>query len=258
MKKLTLSALALCAVATAMAAKPKVIAHRGYWTTEGSAQNSIAALVKADSVGCYASEFDVWMTADSVLVVTHDAKTPRGLTVETSTLAQLAPERLANGEPIPTLRQYLDKARQLPNLRLVLELKEHNSRALERLAVKRIVEMVAEAGLANRTDYITFSRDAFAGFVAAAPKGTEVYYLTGDYVPEQIARTGGAGVDYHISHFRKDPALTERCHTLGQKVNVWTVDKEPDLLWCIANGVDFITTNQPQLLQRLLSQYPTR
>ena len=45
-------------------AQPKVVAHRGYWTTEGSAQNSIASLQKAAEIGCWGSEFDVWMTAD--------------------------------------------------------------------------------------------------------------------------------------------------------------------------------------------------
>lgn len=42
----------------------QIIAHRGFWKTNGSAQNSIAALMKADSVGCYGSEFDVWLTDD--------------------------------------------------------------------------------------------------------------------------------------------------------------------------------------------------
>ena len=50
----------------------EVICHRGYWDAEGSAQNSIRSLVKADSIGAWGSEFDVWMTADGVLVVNHD------------------------------------------------------------------------------------------------------------------------------------------------------------------------------------------
>ena len=50
----------------------KVIAHRGFWNTPGSAQNSLAALVKADSIGCYGSEFDVWLTADDELMLNHD------------------------------------------------------------------------------------------------------------------------------------------------------------------------------------------
>ena len=45
-------------------AQPKIVAHRGYWDIEGSAQNSVSALIKADSIRCDACEFDVWLTAD--------------------------------------------------------------------------------------------------------------------------------------------------------------------------------------------------
>ena len=51
---------------------PLVVAHRGHWTPEGSAQNSIAAMHGAVSVGAYGTEFDVNLTADSALVVNHD------------------------------------------------------------------------------------------------------------------------------------------------------------------------------------------
>lgn len=51
------SALLFAACGTIQA--QEVIAHRGFWTTDGSAQNSLAALVKADSIHCYGSEFDV-------------------------------------------------------------------------------------------------------------------------------------------------------------------------------------------------------
>ena len=39
-------ACAMCVVALAGSAQTKVIAHRGYWKCEGSAQNSIASLTK--------------------------------------------------------------------------------------------------------------------------------------------------------------------------------------------------------------------
>ncbi len=48
-------------------AQTRVIAHRGFWKTQGSAQNSITSLLKADSIGCYGSEFDVWLTKDNGL-----------------------------------------------------------------------------------------------------------------------------------------------------------------------------------------------
>ena len=58
-------------LALAAAAQPKVVAHRGYWRHAGSAQNSLAAFNKADSIGVYGAEIDVWMTADGRLVVNH-------------------------------------------------------------------------------------------------------------------------------------------------------------------------------------------
>lgn len=54
--------------------KTQIIAHRGYWDTKGSAQNSIASLRKAADAKVYGSECDVHITADSVIIVNHDPK----------------------------------------------------------------------------------------------------------------------------------------------------------------------------------------
>lgn len=54
-------------------AQPKIVAHRGFWRTAGSAQNSLTSLQKSAELGLYGSEFDVWITADGVPVVFHDA-----------------------------------------------------------------------------------------------------------------------------------------------------------------------------------------
>ena len=64
MKKIIFSA-ALLFAGSAVIAQPKVIAHRGYWTAPESAQNSLASFTKADAVGVYGSEIDVWLTADN-------------------------------------------------------------------------------------------------------------------------------------------------------------------------------------------------
>ena len=62
-------------------AQVKVVAHRGYWDVDGSAQNSIRALEMAAEIGCYGSEFDVNITSDGVVVVNHDA-TINGIRIE--------------------------------------------------------------------------------------------------------------------------------------------------------------------------------
>lgn len=235
-----------------MMAGPRVVAHRGYWQAPGSAQNSLRALVKADSVGCYSSEFDVWITCDGVLVVNHDADI-NGVVIAEATAAEVLAQRLPNGEVVPTLDSYLAKAATL-SVKLVCELKVHDSRAQERRAVNEIMELVKKYGLEDRTDYITFSGDAFRDFIAKAPEGAGVYYLEGNYVPAQIKHMGGAGIDYYIGVVKKYPQWIKECHDLGLKVNVWTVNKPEDMQWCIDNGVDFITTNDPELLQSLLAK----
>lgn len=155
-----IAAVAVCASLAVAASKPEVVAHRGYWKTDGSAQNSIRSLVKADSIGCFATEFDVWITADDTLVVNHDPSI-NGVVIETSPASEVKAQVLSNGEHLPSLEEYLVEASKLPNLRLVCELKPHQNAAREKLAVKSILELMKKYGLENRVDYITFSRNGF-------------------------------------------------------------------------------------------------
>ena len=71
---LVLLASILLAVPAGAKDKTRVIAHRGYWTMEGSAQNSIRSLELANQVKVYGSEFDVHLTSDNIPVVFHDGK----------------------------------------------------------------------------------------------------------------------------------------------------------------------------------------
>ena len=249
MKKILL--LLLTAIALT-ASGQEVICHRGYWDTEGSAQNSIRSLVKADSINAWGSEFDVWMTADGVLVVNHD-ETFNGVTIETAKWKQLKNMRLANGEPLPTLDQMLECGKKLQT-RLILEMKPHTSREQEKEAAKKIVKMVKKKGLQDRIEYITFSYQGMKNLKEMAPEGTPIYYLNGELSPSQLAELDVAGIDYSIKVMREHPQWIDEAHSLGMKVNVWTVNSDRDMDWCINYGVDFITTNAPELLQQKLAQ----
>ncbi|WP_455585485.1 glycerophosphodiester phosphodiesterase family protein [Bacteroides sp.] len=243
MRNVLLASALLLSTCNVMA-QTQVIAHRGYWKTEGSAQNSIASLLKADSIGCYGSEFDVWLTADDKLVVNHDPIF-KLKSMERSTAANLTSLKLDNGEYLPTLEQYF-KAAQKTKLRLILELKELSKPERETKAVEKIVAMAKKFGLENRMEYITFSLHATKEFIRLAPAGTPVFYLNGDLTPKELKEIGCAGPDYHLSVFKKHPEWIKESHDLGMKVNVWTVNKEKDMKWLIEKKVDFITTNEPE------------
>jgi glycerophosphoryl diester phosphodiesterase len=243
-----LSALSLAA----SAASPKVIAHRGFWKAPGAAQNSIRSLVAADSIHAYGSEFDVWLTTDSVLVVNHDPSVG-GVIIENSTSADVLRQHLANGETVPTLEAYLAMARRL-HVRLICELKPHSDKAREAYAAQQIIDMVAKFKLKKRVDYITFSLPGMKALIKYAPKGTHVYYLDGKLDPQQLKDLGAAGMDYYFTIFQKHPEWITECHRLGLKTNAWTVNKPEDMQWCIDNDIDFITTNEPVQLQHLIAK----
>lgn len=247
---LSVFALMLASYANIQAQQTKVIAHRGFWKTFGSAQNSITALVKADSIHCYGSEFDVWITTDGQLVVNHD-ETFKGVTIQDATAAVCTAVRLDNGEQLPTLEQYLSRGQQLTT-RLILELKPHRTPEQETKAIEGIVRMIKDFNLENRVEYISFSKHATKEFIRLAPKGTPVYYLSGDATPQELKSWGCAGPDYHFSVFQKNPEWIEQCHKLGMKVNAWTVNDAKNMQWLIEHKVDFITTNEPVLLQQEL------
>jgi len=252
MKRTIIFTLLVAFVAIAsLQAQVKVVAHRGYWKTAGSAQNSLASLTKADAINCFGSEFDVWYTADGKLVVNHD-KTFKEVNLEESKLKTIRNIRLDNGEQLPTLNEYLKLGKQV-STRLVLEMKPLTSMTREDEAVKKIVKALKKYKLLDRTDIISFSLNACIQFQKALPN-TKIYYLDGDLAPAKIKALGFAGIDYSMAAMRSHPEWVEECHKLGLEVNVWTVDKEEDLRYFINQGVDILTTNEPELLQRILKE----
>lgn len=252
MKKKLLFTAAWLLAAGSLLAQPKVIAHRGYWTAPESAQNSLASFTKADAIGAFGSEFDVWMTADDKLIVNHD-KVYKGtdINMEKATAKEVTQIVLPNGENIPTLDQYLQLAAQKPATRVILEMKTLSDYNREDLAAEKIVKALKKYGLVERTDIISFSLNACLAFKKLLPD-TNIYYLNGDLTPKSIQRLGLAGIDYSEKVLRKHPEWVKQAHELGLEVNVWTVDKEESMKYFIDLGVDYITTNYPEKLQAML------
>ena len=252
MKRIFILMAALLVGLTAVA-QPKIVAHRGYWRTDGSAQNSITSLQKAAAVGCYGSEFDVWLTADGVPVVFHDA-TIDGIRIEDTTFATLMNHRLQNGEFIPTLQQYLTEGSKIEGCQLILEIKPHRNEVRDKRIADMCVELVRTLGLEKRTEYISFSKVVCQRLHEITPD-SKVAYLNGELAPAQIKEMGLTGIDYNEKVFVKHPEWLQEAKQLGVEVNVWTVDGEENLRHHVnLEGVDLITTNDPEILKGILAE----
>ena len=257
MKRLFLLLLAGCLMTACSEkpAEPQVVAHRGYWKTEGSAQNSIASILNAGRIAAYGSEFDVNLTCDGALVVNHDF-TYHGLKIYENTLADLRCDtlRLSNGEIIPTLDEYLEASKQYPEMKLVFELKSEGDPQYEAVALPACAEAITRLGVADRVEFISFSLSACKEFARLMPKNV-VEYLGGEIAPAELHKMGITGIDYEYPVFYEHPEWIEEAHKLGMVVNTWTVNKEEDMRKLLELGVDQITTNEPELAQRVIREF---
>ena len=240
-KQILLSVVAMCGIVGA-GAKPatEVVAHRGYWKAEGSAQNSVASLKKAIEIGARGSECDVYITTDGVVVVHHDP-TIDGKRIDESTYAALKDCKLSNGEAIPTLDELLAIARKQKHTKLIIEIKSHNTQEKEAAAVDAVLKLVKKNKMDKLVEYISFSQNVCERLIALSPKA-KVAYLGSDLTPKQL------------SDMRAHEEWFDEAKQLGLEVNVWTVDDEPNMKWLIGKGVTYITTDEPVMLQKLLAE----
>lgn len=222
----------------------KVIAHRGYWDTPGSAQNSRASLANAQALGCYGSETDIWLTTDGYLMVNHDT-TFSGVTIASATYDQCKNLTLSNGEKMPRLEDFLEmlKASDSPT-KLIIEIKKHNTVALNQAAAKAAVKAVKAAGVQDKVEYISFDIYALDQVLVEDPTAL-VAYLGSDYTVAQLKEHKHTGIDFKMADLRKSPSPTVQAHNLGMTVNAWTVTTTADIIEFNNMEVDFITSDAP-------------
>ena len=226
--------------------KNKVVAHRGAWKHYDVHQNSMGALEKAIELGCEASEFDVWLSRDKRVALNHDHEID-GLIIEETDLAEMRKIILEANEVMATLEQYIDRIKQQNKTRIILEFKTNpkNERYAELVdsSMNIIHRMKAQAWV----DYISFDYRALLR-VRAIDQGAHTAYLGADR-PMDLQRVEGmSGIDYHFSQFDKIERMYERARILGLTINIWTVNDFEFMKKLLDMDVDFITTDEPEIL----------
>ena len=230
-----------------------VIAHRGAWKEDQLPQNSIAALHRAIELGCSATEFDVQLTKDNILVVNHDAD-HFGIDIATSTYADLLTIPLANGESIPTAEEYLREGMKQGKTKPIFELKSSRlgiERTLE--AAKLTVDLVKSLEADDWVEYILFSYEGAKKIIELDPSA-KVSYLNGNIPPAQAKADGFYGLDYNFGVYKNNPDWISQAQELGLIINAWTVNTEEEMVRLLDQNAQFITTDQPELLFELLTK----
>ena len=229
----------------------KVIAHRGAWKHHDVSQNSVGSLKAGMELGCEAVEFDVWYSSDNVIVLSHDPVIA-GKAVEDTPGEELRKIRLKGDENLPELKEYLDIIKTGNRTRLVLEIKAsqkgpQRSRELAEAAVRAVHAEKAQAWV----EYISFSWEAVLKIRELDPSA-RIAYLENNKSIEEIKEYGLSGIDYHFTSFYDDSTLIFRAHESGLTTNAWTVNKEEDMQRLLDAGIDYLTTDEPELLLKVV------
>ena len=231
----------------------KIIAHKGYHPGNVP-ENSIEALRMAQELGVYGSEFDVWMTSDSKVVVYHDKTlTVNGVSkkVYECTYAELKAAVENNGAPLATLEEFLEQGKKCPSVKLICEVKYHDDGDRTVAAAEACHALVSAAGMNSQVEYISVNAAALKRLAVLSP-GVMLQDVNSDYPMDRASAVaaGIKGINYDFN--KLTDAQIADAHEKGMVVGTWTVDKEEDMRTMINRGVDFITTNEPVLLQQVL------
>ena len=79
-------------------------------------------------------------------------------------------------------------------------------------------------------------------------------YLSDDKSVNDLKAINMWGIDFNYKMFEKDANLIKDAHAAGMTVNVWTVNKKEDLVSFLDKGVDYITTNEPEMLLDIIKE----
>jgi glycerophosphoryl diester phosphodiesterase len=233
--------------------RPRVFGHRGAMAY--APENTFASFERAVELGADAIELDVHLSADGEVMVIHDAFLDRttdghGMVGE-KTLAELksldAGKQLGAefaGQRIPTLGEVLAWAQGRCAIDVEIKGGPWPYEGIE----AKVVELIREHEMADRTIVISFDHPTVARVKALAPEvaaGTLWSCRPAD--PVAVARAASADAIMPQWSYC-DADTVERAHAAGLSVHPWS-PSEPEVIdYLIGLGVDSICSNHPDVV----------
>lgn len=255
-------------VAFFASARPQVFAHRGGCAL--GPENTIVAFDRGVAAGADGLELDVHLSADGIPVVCHDDTLDRTTDaagpVAACTAAELAGvdagyRFAADGRfpfrgqqaGIPTLAEVLSR---YPSLPVIVEMKVDSAAMGE--AVAAAVRAADGVDRVCAAGYGLASLRAFrralpsAASSACHPEVQLALYRSWAGWPVRRPPYGGYQVPEHAGRIRVvSRRFVRHAHAAGLRVQVWTVDEEPDMARLLGWGVDALISNRPDLAVRV-------
>ncbi|MBB6498088.1 glycerophosphodiester phosphodiesterase [Pedobacter cryoconitis] len=232
--------------------KNQVIAHRGAFRKNNFPENSIASLKEAIRLKCYGSEFDVHLTKDKIIVVNHDDDF-LGMPIALTAYSELMQKTLHNGEHLPTLENYLQEGIKQDHTKMILEIKIAPSLQETLELTDAVLNLVKKLNAGEWIEYISFSYEALLRVLQIDPEAKTAFLaeVNDEKSLEKLKSDRITQADYDYTIYQTGNWFNQ-ARQQEITLNAWTVDQESDMKKLLANHIDFITTNEPELLFDLL------
>lgn len=219
-----------------------VTAHRGGGLY--APENSINGLKYAIEAGADYTEIDVQVTADNVVVITHDTNLERELGVDVNvwelTYAQIQEYSLVSGDEqdkMPTLEQFLRTAKG--KIKVNIEIKTNGH---DQTLISQTVGMVESLGM--QTEVVITSLDYSAlQKVRALNPNLKIGYIMFGVFGDPMA----LDVDFYcVETTFATENFIRQAHLNGREVYVWTVNDTDSMIKFRDRNVDNIITDYPE------------
>ncbi len=232
-----------------------ITAHRG--SSIVAPENTLAAFEQAIDDGADYIEFDVRLSADGQVVISHDNSLQRllGMNARLSEMTLEAIRQIDvgswfgdgfSGQRIPTLAEVLQLSRGRSNL--YIELKPVGDNA------ERLVDAVLDQLPRQRYDQFVLASLSPAAIRAVERREPTLRTtLFAQFVVRgglNLGNIDAVGLRYN----RIDEDLADAIHRRGYALHAWTVNGRAQMSRLIDLGVDNIITDRPALLAEVLAE----
>jgi len=237
--------------------KPYIWAHRG--ADAYAPENTLEAFAMAAQMGADGVELDVQLTKDGQIVVCHDERIDRTSNgkgwLKDFTLEELKKldfsggNKRYSGVQIPTLEEVLD---HLQNTGMLVNIELKTQTIPYPALVRKCIELVRAKGYTDRIIFSSFNHLSLQKVRFFAPE-IPIGYLYLRATPAVIPIAGRHGANaMHLSwHNLQKPGILEACIENGQQINVWTVNKEEEMRFCMEHGVNAVITDCPDRIREI-------
>ncbi|MGB2896920.1 MAG: glycerophosphodiester phosphodiesterase family protein [Anaerolineales bacterium] len=237
---------------------PLVIAHRG--ASMYAPENTFAAFELAIEMGADAIELDTRLSADGTPVVIHDRTLGRTTDGSGSISSKKIEEiklldagsffgmRFAE-ERIPTLEEVFSMVGH--KIMINVELNNYAS-PFDRLP-EIIVDLVRKEGLSDRVLLSSFNPIALRRAQRAGPEiRRAALFGRGPKCVRFIFEAFTTYSSVHPEVSLVNQGTVNKHHDAGQKVNVWTVNDETEMMKLLSMGVDGLITDAPDIAKKVI------